>query len=300
MNEKVKDEILKIEDWRHPFEVEPGVWVKMFRDWFKQWHLWRVENLMPSIETIARHVLPDGIKGARVLDTGCWDGYYGFEFLKRGAGYLKGVDLREEAIRRANLIKEYYGYKDCEFQVKNIQDMAAGKESFDITLMFGILYHLSAPIDVVKALGDMSGSMMLLSTYAFQDDEPVILLKRENPDKDSTGFQELITTPSEKAVIEMLDFAGFDLVLRDYPYPFYEKYRGSDFGFFYAIKTAGVDKQKIAALLDKLNVRDTYNPKLKEHQIVHLRLEDNQAKSLGVKERFGLKLQDMIGKLFVK
>lgn len=298
MNATAKDEILKIDDWRHPFEIEPGVWTKMYRDWFKEWHLWRVEKLMPTIETIAGYVLPQGINGARVLDTGCWDGYYGFEFLKRNAGFLKGVDLREEAIRRANLIKQHYGYSNCEFEVKNIQDMAAGKELFDITLMFGILYHLSAPVDVVKALGDMTGTMMLLSTYAFQDDRPVILLKRENPDKDSTGFQELITTPSEKAVIEMLDFAGFDLVLRDYPYPFFERYRGSDFGFFYAIKTAGIDDRKIEALLEKLKVRDTYQSKLNEHQIVRLQRQDGQANSLGVKERFGLKLQQMIKKLF--
>jgi SAM-dependent methyltransferase len=294
----LKNELLSITDWRHPFEVEPGVWVNMFRDWFKEWHLWRVENLMPTIETMADHMLPEGIKGARVLDTGCWDGFYGFEFLKRGAGYVKGVDLREEAIRRANLVKEYYGYKDCEFEIKNIQDMDASKESFDITLMFGILYHLSAPIDVVKALGNMSGSMMLLSTYASKDKEAVLKLKRENPDKDSTGFQELITTPSEKAVVEMLDFAGFDLILRDYPYPFYERYRGSDFGFFYAAKTAHIDPQKINALLDQLKVRGTYDPKLKEHQVVRLRREEDRGRPLSLKKRIGLKLHSIIDTLF--
>ncbi|MCP5050160.1 MAG: methyltransferase domain-containing protein [bacterium] len=294
--ENLKNEMLAITDWRHPFEVEPGVWVTLFRDWFKEWHLWRVDTLMPTIETIAAHVLPGGIKGAKVLDTGCWDGFYGFEFLKRGAGHLKGVDLREEAIRRANLVKDYYGYKNCDFEVKNVQDIDRRSEQFDITLMYGILYHLSAPIDVIKRLGDMTRSMLLLSTYASPGPEPVLTLKRENPDKDSTGFQELITTPSQGALIEMLNFAGFDLVLRDYPYPFYERYRGSDFGFFYAVKTSNMEKGKSDALLKQLKVRDAYDPKLKQHQVV--RLTRPEPRALGLKKRIGLKLHGLIDKVF--
>jgi len=294
-NEHLKEELLKIKDWRHPFEVEPGQWVTMFRDWFKDWHLWRVESMMPTIQTIADHVLPNGLNDAKVLDTGCWDGFYGFQFLKRGAAYLKGVDLREEAIRRANLVKEYYGYTGCDFEMRNIQDIDSSRERFDITLMYGILYHLSAPIDVIKRLGDLTASMLLMSTYASPGSEPVLSLKRENPEKDSTGFQELITTPSERAVIEMLDFAGFDLILRDYPYPFYERYRGSDFGFFYAIKTKDVDEKKIQALMERLNVRKEYQPGLKEHQIIRLSLEKEQ-KSL--KQRIGSKLHGLVDKLF--
>ncbi len=294
----LKEQLLQIKDWRHPFEVEPGVWVSMFRDWFKDWHLWRVETLMPTIQEIADTVLPTGLKGAKVLDTGCWDGFYGFEFLKRGAGYLKGVDLRAEAIRRANLIKSYYDYSSCDFEMKNVQAMEPGCDAFDITLMYGILYHLSAPIDVIKHLGDMTGSMLLLSTYATPGKDAVLNLKRENPEKDSTGFQELITTPSEQAVIEMLDFAGFDLILRDYPYPFYERYRGSDFGFFYAIKSKHIAETKINGLLERLHVRNSYNPRLKSHQVVRLSKTLKVTGKPSLKKRMGLKLHKIVDVLF--
>ncbi len=269
-SEEVKAQLLSVSDWRHPFQLEDGTWVKMFRDWFKDWHLWRIEKLMPTIETIAGCILPEGIKNTRVLDTGCWDGFYGFEFLKRGAGHLKGIDLRKEAIRRANMVKEYFGYVDSEFEIQNLQDIDPKKESFDITLLYGLLYHLSAPIDVLVNLGKMTNSMLLISTYASREPEPILKIKRENPEKDSTGFQEMITTPSEQAVVEMLDFAGFDLILRDYPYPFYERYRNSDFGFFYAIKTYGSDEKK-KAIYKALNITESYNRDLKKHQIVHLK-----------------------------
>lgn len=295
--EKNKAEILKITDWRHPFELEPGVWVKLFRDWFKDWHMWRIETLMPTIEIIARHILPQGLQGARVLDVGCWDGFYGFQFLKKGAAYLKGIDLRDEAIRRANLLKSYFGYSNSDFETGNIQHVNLDKEKYDITLMYGILYHLSAPIDVVKKLGDITGSMLLLNTYASEEPEPLLKLKRENPGKDSTGFQELVTGPSESAVIDMLDFSGFDVILRDYPYPFYERYQGSNFGFFYALKS-GIGKEKIQAIFKELNVRETYIPKLKQHQIVRLKLRERQKGKISIRKRIGLKLHAIIDKVF--
>jgi SAM-dependent methyltransferase len=295
--EQIKKEILKITDWRHPFELEPGIWVKLFRDWHKDWHMWRVETLMPTIETIARHILPAGLQGTSVLDIGCWDGFYGFQFLKKGAAYLKGIDLRDEAIRRANLLKSYFGYSNSDFETGNIQDVNLDKEKYDITLMYGILYHLSAPIDVVKKLGNITGSMLLLNTYASGEPEPLLKLKRENPGKDSTGFQELVTNPSESAVIDMLDFSEFDVILRDYPYPFYERYQGSDFGFFYALKS-GIGKERIQALFNELNVQETYNPKLKQHQIVRLKFQGTQKRKLSMRKRMGLKLHSIIDKVF--
>ncbi len=293
---QLKEEILNITDWRHPFEVEPGVWTTLFRDWFKDWHLWRVENLMPNIETIARCLLPDGIKGAKVLDVGCWDGFYGFEFIKRGAASLKGIDLREEAVRRANLLKEYYQYPNCQFEAINIQDKAFEKESFDISLLFGVLYHLSAPIDVLKTIGNITGSMVLLSTYASGERDPILKLKREDPDKDSTGFQELITTPSEAAVVEMLDFAGFDVVLRDYPFPFFERYRNSNFGFFCGIKSSAVAPEKLEALFKELKVWDHYRPGVQESQIV--RLYRQRPTENGMKRKICTKLGRLADKIF--
>jgi SAM-dependent methyltransferase len=295
---QIKTEILKITDWRHPFEIEPGVWTKLFRDWFKDWHRWRIRVSMPHIEAIARWLLPDGLKSAGVLDIGCWDGFYGFEFLKRGAGYLKGIDLRDEAIRRANLLKDYYGYTNCEFEKINIQDKQFKNNRYDITLMYGILYHLSQPIDVIKTVGDITNSLVVVNTYASGEPVPVLKLKRENPEKDSTGFQELVTTPSQKALIEMLDFAGFDIILRDYPYPFYERYRDSDFGFFYGIKSGDTGKDKIQRLFEDLNVKETYKPKLKQSQVVHLKSPGNREVRQNIKKRIGLKLHNVIDKLF--
>ncbi|UCC39598.1 MAG: methyltransferase domain-containing protein [Candidatus Aminicenantes bacterium] len=294
---QIREEILKIKDWRHPFELESGIWVPLFKDWFKEWHLWRVNNLMPTTTTIVSHIFSHGMKNAKVLDTGCWDGFYGFEFLKRGAKYLKGIDLRREAIRRANLIKSYFGYTCCDFEQGNIEDIDPSRETFDITLMFGLLYHLSSPIETLKRIGEMTNSLILIHTYALRDPTPLLVLKREDPSKDSTGLHALVTRPSEGALIEMLDFAGFDIILREYPFPFYERYVNSDFGFFYGLKSS-MGQHIIDNILSDLDVKETYNSKLNRSQIVRLRKSESQLEKRYIRKRVGEILHSMIDKIF--
>ena len=77
-------------------------------------------------------------KNQKVLDIGCNEGYYSFAVSDLGAAFVKGVDIREVNISRANQIKEYYGYKNCEFDIGNISDLAfpdIGK--FDVVFCFG-------------------------------------------------------------------------------------------------------------------------------------------------------------------
>jgi tRNA (mo5U34)-methyltransferase len=266
----LKAEILRIENWRHPFEVEPGVPVKLHRSWHKEWHEWRVQQLMPHVDVLVDEVVPGGWAAARVLDVGCWDGYYSFEFAKRGAGAVRGIDLRQEALRRANLLRDYFGYDRCRFEQGNIQEKDFAGETFDITLLSGVLYHLSSPIDVLKKIGAVTGSLLLINTYASRARDSVLHLTFEDPDKDPAGHQALVTFPSERALLDMLAFAGFDVVLRDYPYPFFPRYRDSDFGFFYALKS-GVGAERLAAIRERLDVQPAYRPGRRRSQVVCLR-----------------------------
>ena len=49
----VKQEILSIKDWRHPFEIELGVWVDLLFDWFKDWHEWRITEILTADRAIS-------------------------------------------------------------------------------------------------------------------------------------------------------------------------------------------------------------------------------------------------------
>ena len=294
----VKQEILSIKDWRHPFEIEPGVWVDLLFDWFKDWHEWRVHVLMPNIEKLVEICVPGGMRNASVLDVGCWDGFYGFEFIKRGARYLKGIDLREENLRQAKLLKRHFGYENCDFELANIQDKQFDEETYDVVIFNGILYHLSAPIDVLKAVGDATRAVVIASTYVTRDPEPDLRLKWDNPSKLSMGHQELVTIPSQSALVEMLKWAGFNTVLRDIPYPFHERYAGSGFGFYYGLK--GINATTLERVISELDVRQDYDPELPLSQIVRLEPDVKSkpdAESFSLRKRIAARLHRAIDKV---
>jgi 2-polyprenyl-3-methyl-5-hydroxy-6-metoxy-1,4-benzoquinol methylase len=46
------------------------------------------------------------LKGLRVLDAGCGEGYVGRQLLQRGASSVHGIDISEKMIEQAFLIKE--------------------------------------------------------------------------------------------------------------------------------------------------------------------------------------------------
>jgi tRNA (mo5U34)-methyltransferase len=66
--------------WYHTLELQPGVWTE---GWF-------------DLRDAVRHYdLPDDMTGMRVLDVGTWDGFWAFEFERRGADVV-AIDLDDE------------------------------------------------------------------------------------------------------------------------------------------------------------------------------------------------------------
>lgn len=265
---EIEQALRDISDWRHPFQLDDGSWVRLHRDWYRSWHQWRVDTLMPTIKGLADHLVEGGFSAADVMDLGCWDGFYGYSFLRAGARSLLGVDLRAEALRRANLLKAYYGFERARFIQGNLQDPVFDQERPHISLLYGILYHLSTPIEVLRRVGQITGSMILVNSYAPRTPEPELRLLWEDPAKDSTGHQELVTTPTEGAIVEMLHYAGCDLILRHYPHPMHPRYADSSFGFIYGLKCPDPERQK--AILETFQVRAAYRRGAKETQLVRL------------------------------
>jgi len=111
-------------------------------------------------------------------------------------------------------------------------------------------------------------AVVIVSTYVTNDPEQDLRLKWDNPPKLSMGPQELVTIPSEAALVEMLKWAGFSTILRDIPYPFYERYADTGFGFYYGLKE--MDATTLGRVISKLDVREAYDPELPLSQIVCL------------------------------
>ncbi|RYG20801.1 MAG: class I SAM-dependent methyltransferase [Caulobacteraceae bacterium] len=205
----MSSEILAIKDWRHPFPVEG---LQLTRPWYGSWHPWRLSVDQPLIKQLV-----GDLKGKRVLDVACNDAWYAFRYAQEGADAV-GIDGRAEPIARGSLVKEHFGLDNLKLMVGDIEDRTIPLGQFDVTLFYGILYHLADPITVLKRLGDITTKVISVQTFIHAlDPSPELKLVREAVEEEANGLTNLVTVPTQAAVADMLEFAGFNRVYRILP-----------------------------------------------------------------------------------
>jgi tRNA (mo5U34)-methyltransferase len=90
--------------------------------------------------------LPADLTGVRALDIGCNAGYYSFELARRGASVL-GVDHDLHYLAQAAWAREQFGLEDrVELREMGVYDLGRLRETFDLVLFLGVLYHLRYPL----------------------------------------------------------------------------------------------------------------------------------------------------------
>src|SRR5581483_1893388 len=67
--------------WYHSMELAPGL---------------VTSGMFDLRDQVARYGIPERLDGLRVLDVGTWDGFWAFEFERRGAAEVVALDLDDE------------------------------------------------------------------------------------------------------------------------------------------------------------------------------------------------------------
>ena len=94
--------------------------------------------------------LPFPIKSLSVLDVCCGSGMISEYYAKVGAK-VTGVDLSEEAIERAKIRKERYGF-EADFKVADVTNLPFSDNSFDIVSVHDGLHHIVEHKEAIKEL----------------------------------------------------------------------------------------------------------------------------------------------------
>jgi tRNA (mo5U34)-methyltransferase len=92
-----------------------------------------------------RHAIPGDLTGRTVLDIGCNAGFYSLEMKRRGASRVLGIDTDESYLRQARFAAQVEGV-DIEFRRLAVWDVASLRETFDLVIFMGVLYHLRHPL----------------------------------------------------------------------------------------------------------------------------------------------------------
>lgn len=103
----------------------------------------------------------------RVLDLACQDGMYSLECGLQGAEVV-GVEIREPHLARARFAREKLGLERVEFRQGDVRKVSLDRDgAFDVILLLGILYHLTAEdaAQLLETLGAMCTDHLIVDTH---------------------------------------------------------------------------------------------------------------------------------------
>jgi tRNA (mo5U34)-methyltransferase len=158
-------------------------------------------------ENYRRFNLPEDLSGKRVLDIGCWDGFYSFESEKRGAEVVAVDCWTPENFFKA---KQALNSK-IPFHELSVHEVTPEKlGTFDIIFFLGVLYHLKHPLLALEQICEITREYLVLETHVADDFFELSLPVMEFYEIDELGGQyDNWWGPNVECVIRMLRAAGF-------------------------------------------------------------------------------------------
>jgi tRNA (mo5U34)-methyltransferase len=216
--EQLEKEIKRLGPWHFDIDVTPEIRTSVSADTTYPESFGPVGMRNPRVEfrALLRSVYPppQRLDGRSVLDCACNCGAQLFWAKELGAGRCHGSDVREHWIRQARFLLEHRegDTRDMSFEVRDLYDLPqSGLEPFDITIFYGIFYHLPDPIRGLKIAADLTTELMFFDTNtASGHPDGFLLVADEPPGWAMSGVHELCWLPTGPGVLaRILRWAGF-------------------------------------------------------------------------------------------
>ncbi len=184
--------LLGLSPWRKgPFNV---FGVHIDTEWRSNWKWSRVS---PHLD----------LKGKRVLDVGCGNGYYQWRMLGAGADSVIGVDPNWLFFCQFQAMQRYLPDLPAWHLPFALEDLPANLEGFDTVFSMGVLYHRKSPIDHLLALKDclVKGGELVMETLVVPGDVHQVLV----PEDRYAQMRNVWFLPSVPALELWMRRAGF-------------------------------------------------------------------------------------------
>ncbi len=153
------------------------------------------------------------------LDAGCGIGFFA-QILQECGLSVGAFDARME-----NVLEARKRFPEIPFEQGDIESpgiLALGK--FDLTLCFGLLYHLENPMLAIRHLRALTGKGLLLESMCIPGNSTGMVW-REEPAAADQSLTDIALYPSEACLVKMLYRAGFAAVYRVAELPDHDDFR---------------------------------------------------------------------------
>ncbi|WP_024695141.1 tRNA 5-methoxyuridine(34)/uridine 5-oxyacetic acid(34) synthase CmoB [Pseudomonas syringae] len=147
------------------------------------------------------------LKGKRVLDVGCGNGYYQWRMLGAGADCVIGVDPNWLFFCQFQAMQRYLPDLPAWHLPFALEDLPASLEGFNTVFSMGVLYHRKSPIDHLLALKDclVKGGELVMETLVVPGDVHQVLV----PEDRYAQMRNVWFLPSVPALELWMRRAGF-------------------------------------------------------------------------------------------
>jgi FkbM family methyltransferase len=156
---------------------------------------------------------------ATALDAGCGVGFFA-QILRECGLNVGAFDGRME-----NVLEARKRFPEVPFEQGDIESpgiLALGE--FDLTLCFGLLYHLENPMLAIRHLRALTGKGLLLESMCIPGNSTGMVW-REEPSAADQSLTDIALYPSEACLVKMLYRAGFAAVYRVAELPDHDDFR---------------------------------------------------------------------------
>jgi tRNA (mo5U34)-methyltransferase len=155
-------ETLRCKEWFYRFELPSGeVLPSRTPDHVADIHPTRLAMLMEALKPVTAK----GWGGLSAIDIACHQGYFASHLARMGCREVLGVDARQEHVDDCTLIGRAYGLdnlRTLRSDLFNLDPDQVGQ--FDITLLFGLLYHVENPVGALRISRALTRKVCVVET----------------------------------------------------------------------------------------------------------------------------------------
>jgi tRNA (mo5U34)-methyltransferase len=160
--------------------------------------------------------IPDDLSGKTVLDIGAWDGFFSFEFERRGAKRVLAIDTYawdQGALDCFLLAREHFNSK-VEHQRLDVHDLCPrALGTFDLVFCAGVLYHMRHPLLGLEKIRSVTTGQLILETHqlipALHENAPLIRFFPGDEAARTARFATPGGFPTRAWVLQALESVGF-------------------------------------------------------------------------------------------
>jgi len=198
------EELGLLQPWNHSIELPYGINTIAKEQVSHGKNLVKWSRIRKFIEMI-------NVRGMRVLDVGCSEGFFSLKLAELGAKEVVAVDADELRIRKAKSVSEILGTANIKYEVADIFESGMEKYGhFDFVLCMGFLHRVSCPYRAIRELTEIS-DMIFFEWKSLREgsfDLPIMKFCGGRS-KDLNIYSSQYWLPSVQCIVDILKSFGF-------------------------------------------------------------------------------------------